>query len=861
MHRRLGWQSVAQMRSNFVFPVLSAVSLLALVSCGEGTRAEPEVEAFDEFPGLSAPVEVKIDDRGIPHIYGQTDDDVAYASGYQVATDRLLQLELVKRRALGTQAELLGPDKVNSDLISRTFDFQRWGKLNRERLREEDPEFHNFVVSWVAGVNKRIEDVENGDAPLPPGFSELGAMPTRWEVDDHYAIAKLFYFGNSNSLEREILTTILRDLFPDAYAGMSLEQPMFSAPIVPDDELPGDTGSGGVPRSSLYDPPRPMPPLSEEAALEGFERFHDALSHLPRVGSNNWAVDGRHTDNGRPYIAGDPHQPLDSPSLMYALHLDSKTQGEGRINVAGFQFAGVAGVPLGHNEHVQWTATTNFADVMDMWDVTLTADGQAVEVGGEMVDIEYREEVIEVAGEDDVVVNVGDVPGYGVFVPESLLPLPVVPDDHEVLLNWTGFKATAEERCFFSMMLAEDTEEYDEAVDIMQVGGWNFIAADTDSITYRVNIDVPDRGDPSASQMPFLLLDGNDADSYWTGDFLPAERLPRSHAETDGWIASANNDPWGFTADGDVSNDPFYYGFFYAAGHRAKRLDDEFARLVDAGSIGMDEMQTLQLDTHSVMADALLPVLEEAWAAMDSDEDLAEQFEDVEGMQEVYQLLTSDWNRRMDRDQPGALAFHMWMHLLTLNAIGDDFSLIFPTVMAEEPPFIIKIPGLAMTDQYAAGDALLQEGREQLALQSLLDTVELLEDRFDGWEPENYSWGDMHGTRFDNDVASYVYGWIPTDGGEDTVNVSSSRFFQGMTTTPGERYDSTSGAIYRLVATFSEDGLPQAWMNFAVGNGGNPDDPHWGDEMDRWVSGGYDRLWFTDDEVDEHLESTLTIEE
>ena len=135
-----------------------------------GTGTTTGGEDIDEFPGLSAPVEILIDDRGIPHIYGQVDLDVMYASGYQMATDRLFQMDLMRRRALGRQAEVLGPDFVGQDRISRIFDIPRWGAANVERLRSEEPEIYRRIVAWVAGVNARIAEVNAGEVPLPYGF-------------------------------------------------------------------------------------------------------------------------------------------------------------------------------------------------------------------------------------------------------------------------------------------------------------------------------------------------------------------------------------------------------------------------------------------------------------------------------------------------------------------------------------------------------------------------------------------------------------------------------------------------------------------------------------------------------------------
>lgn len=70
---------------------LAALSLLALgsVACGE---AEP---ARDD----GAPIEIVIDDMGVPHIYAASDEELFFGYGYQLASDRLLQLEMWRRFA------------------------------------------------------------------------------------------------------------------------------------------------------------------------------------------------------------------------------------------------------------------------------------------------------------------------------------------------------------------------------------------------------------------------------------------------------------------------------------------------------------------------------------------------------------------------------------------------------------------------------------------------------------------------------------------------------------------------------------------------------------------------------------------
>jgi penicillin amidase len=826
-------------------------SLVVAVACSE-EEGPVDLGPLDEFPGLTAPVEIVIDTRGIPHVYGDTDLDVMFAAGYQMATDRLFQMDLVRRRALGRQAEVLGADRVAQDEVSRLFDFRRWGAANTQRLRDDDPDRYRMMVAWVAGVNRRIAEVRAGEVPLPYGFGagELDVLPEPWTVEEHGAIAKMLFFGNSSSLERELLATILQRNFADTWAVLEVSRPAFATATMPEEERPPSA------RMHVADTRPRRPPIAADAQqlADAMKTLRRAMGHLPRTGSNNWAIDGRHTDTGRPYVAGDPHQPLQSPSLMYAQHLSSAHE-DGTLDVVGFSFAGAAGIHLGHNRHLQWTATTNFADVMDIWEVPLGES--TIELGGSMLEVVDRVEEIAVAGGPTQTYVVREVPDVGVLLPDDLLPIPVAGAGNTLLLRWTGFAATTEERCFFEMAVAHDVDEYDEAAELMRVGGFNFVAADQDAITYRVAIDVPDRGVPSARPMPYTVIDGSDPATMWR-DMLPLDRLPHSRGGERGFIATANNDPWGFTFDGNVENDPWYYGYFFASGDRAHRLESELLRMSSDGAVSMAQMQALQTDTHSSMSDLLVPALVDAWAAAADDPALAELAADPD-LATLVELITQDWDRRMERDSPGALAFHAWMMFLTDEAVADELSLLLPTILEEETPFAIKFPILAVTGAYPEGDALLQGGRASVMLTALDRTVQWLRETHGSVDPDGYAWGDMHGTRFDNPFGGALDGgWVPTDGGEDTVNVSSSLFFDG--TRVAERFDSTQGAIFRVVTTFEDDGTPRAWASFPRGNSADPTSPHFADTLEDWVEDRYAPIPFSRQDVDAAAESRRTLE-
>src|SRR5580704_14036039 len=72
--------------------------------------------------GLKTNARIVRDQRGVPHIQADNDHDLFFAFGYAVAQDRLFQLDYLRRKALGTLAEILGPDALKLDLLYRTLD-------------------------------------------------------------------------------------------------------------------------------------------------------------------------------------------------------------------------------------------------------------------------------------------------------------------------------------------------------------------------------------------------------------------------------------------------------------------------------------------------------------------------------------------------------------------------------------------------------------------------------------------------------------------------------------------------------------------------------------------------------------------
>ena len=87
--------------------------------------------------GIEQPVEVTFDEKGIPQIWAETDRDMYFTLGWLHASERLFQMELVRRVVYGELAELLGDSLYAIDLKQRRIGFARRAQRDLPNLKPE----------------------------------------------------------------------------------------------------------------------------------------------------------------------------------------------------------------------------------------------------------------------------------------------------------------------------------------------------------------------------------------------------------------------------------------------------------------------------------------------------------------------------------------------------------------------------------------------------------------------------------------------------------------------------------------------------------------------------------------------------
>ncbi len=185
----------------------------------------PQIDGDLHVAGLHAPVTVVRDAHGVPSITASSLDDLLFAQGYVTASDRLWQMEGIRRHAAGELAEVLGPSMVEHDRRQRLLQLRATADRAVEHL---PPDQISELETYARGVNAYIDTHRD---KLPVQFRLLAYKPARWSPRDSILVDLAMWQDLSTEfpqkLNRELLSAHLApDLLPDMYpVGSWRDQP------------------------------------------------------------------------------------------------------------------------------------------------------------------------------------------------------------------------------------------------------------------------------------------------------------------------------------------------------------------------------------------------------------------------------------------------------------------------------------------------------------------------------------------------------------------------------------------------------------------------------------------------------------
>jgi penicillin amidase len=555
---------------------------------GAAKAALPQLDGDIRVTGLSAPVTVRRDAHGVPHIEAATQDDLFFAQGYVVAQDRLWQMDMYRRNANGELAEVLGSSLVAHDRSQRVLGFRKAAERMYAGLDAQDK---RWLDDYAKGVNAFIAQHPDD---LPAEFRLLMYKPKPWSgvdsmsvgtmmidmLDTHWDVklareeiaAKLNSLPNGPQLEAQLYPVgSWRDRPPTGEV-IDLTQPEVNPPPVTDEDEDNTTAKAGT-EGQRDKGTKNADEAVDVGALREMLGLPDCSGCVS--GSNNWVISGKHTASGKPLLANDMHLVLTEPNIWYMA--DLKAPG---YHAAGVALPGMPWIIAGHNEHVAWGFTALMGDVQDLYHERLDGKGNYQAADGTWKPLGVDHETIHVRGGKDVTVDVQST-AHGPL----LNPMWPKVQREPVALKWTLYDGTLNGLPLYAMNTAQNWAGFSGAL-----GQWcwptqNVVYADDQGhIAYHAVGRVPMR----PAGLPGKPIPAGDGRREWNG-YIPFDSMPAAFDPPSGFLATAN-------ARVTTEKSPYQLSLEWIDPYRAERI---YKSLQGRDGLAPKDMIAVQADIYS----------------------------------------------------------------------------------------------------------------------------------------------------------------------------------------------------------------------------------------------------------------------
>jgi penicillin amidase len=561
--------------------VLFLVAPLLLVLCAGcyvywlARRAEPIYAGEITLPGLESVVTVRFARHAIPHAHARSREDLFFAQGYLVASERMWQMDLMRRVARGRLSEVLGEEALPIDRLFRTIGLERVAERNLATMSGTG---RRYLEAYGRGVNAYRSETASR---LPLEYHLARFRPAPWTALDSLAIAEYMAFLLSfNAKEEIVFLRLVRRL------GSERTRELF--PV--DEGIPAPEPAPGL---AAYTGPLgdPLAAYTKLAAERGLP--------LPSAASNSWALTGSRTRNGLPLLANDPHLAASAPSIWYELALEAPG-----YHAVGTSLPGLPLILIGHNEHLAWGFTASLADTQDIFVERATVDGLAVErAGGKSEPIRTRIERIAVRGREHPARMRIRCTDNGVILNDVLAERRPLPRDfielrssHLLALRSNLELPDGALDGLYGLNTAETVEQARAALELFVHASLNVLIAHRDgTIAWQLTGALPIRR-RGLGTFPVTAWSG---DYEWVGR-VPFAQNPAALDPPTGVLVAANHRMV-------PRNSPVHVSSSWMAPYRALRIKEMLGK---AEGLAAGDLLVMQMDRVSVEARRWLAALD-----------------------------------------------------------------------------------------------------------------------------------------------------------------------------------------------------------------------------------------------------------
>jgi penicillin G amidase len=751
---------------------------------GVWQNAEPADINYSEellFPQLSGKSEVYFDDRLVPHIFAENENDAYFIQGYLHAKFRLWQMELQTHAAAGRASEIIGDKALGHDR-----EFRRLGMLYSAEIAlkeiEDDPTLKAECDAYTAGVNAWIESLTQSQLPLE--YKLIGYKPEKWTNLKSALFLKYMAYdlaGRDNDFEM----TNAKNFFSEADFAKLF-------PAVPDSLEPI------VPKGTLFAPPAAVvkPPATNDSLYlhKGAIVAHEHEKPEASNGSNNWAVNGSKTQSAAPILCNDPHLGLNLPSLWYEVHISTP-----QFNVYGVSFPGGPGVIIGFNDNIAWGVTNGGRDVRDYYEISFRDDSrQEYMFNNEWKKTEFRFDTIRIKDKPAFI----DTVAYTIFGPvmfDKSYDGRKTTNKKNYAVRWKAHDPSLEFKAFSLLNRAKNYADYSEAISYLHTPGQNVVfAAKNGDIAIKAQGEWPAKWKEQGD----YIMPGIDSSYMWQS-MIPPSETPFQYNPERGFVSSANQRPVDSTY-------PYYLGRDYPP-YRGIILNRKLAAM---NNITVKNMMALQTDNYDVFAEMARPVF------------LANIKEDaLNGDEKKYLDLFRNWNLTNDVNSKGATVFNVWWDNFYKTVYDDEYAKAPEVIMH---PFNSTLLEAVLKDSaYTFLDNINTQQTETL-MDEVTDAFKKATVTLNKADSAGHlEWAKFKDTHVNHlaRLPAFSRMHLPIGGGRFCLNAT--------------RED--HGPSWRMIVSLTAQ--TEAYGVYPGGQNGNPGSKYYDGFIDTWAAGNYYPLW------------------
>lgn len=758
-------------------------------------NAEPsdvDYNANLNFDNLKGNVNVYFDDRLVPHVYAEQENDAYFIQGYLHAKFRLWQMEFQTHIAAGRFSEIMGEQSGGTNFLRIDKFFRRLGMVYgaEQSLKkiEADSITKNETDAYTAGVNAYISSLKPNQIPFE--YKLLNYKPELW-TNLKTALFLKFMSYDLASAENDFEMTNAKHIF-SAEDMQKLYPPVADSldPIIPKGTVFSEAGlviKMPANTDSFYNH------TSNDSADIAF-----TIKPNQNNGSNNWAVAGSKTKSGAPILCNDPHLGLNLPSLWYEMQITTPA-----FSTYGVSFPGAPSIIIGFNDSCAWGVTNAGRDVKDYYEIQFRdSTMQEYMFNGAWTKAGVRNEVIKIKGKSSVTEKMA-MTIFGPVMYDHYYTNKLK-DGKYYALRWKAHDASNELLTFNRLDRAKNYTDYINAINTYQCPGQNFVFA-----SKRGDIAIKQQGLFPAKWkgQGNFLMPGIDSSYMWQG-FIPVNENPGIYNPERGFVSSANQRAVDTT-----------YPYFIGGSFPVDRGLIINRMLSGMSSITIQDMQKMQTDNYNVFAEMARPIL---LNNIDVSRLATEQI--------AYINKLKTWNLRNDINEEGATIFKVFWDSLEVSVFEDEFAQT--QLQLRWPDEATLVEGLIKDTAFKFVDDIRTSAVESLRDIVLVAFKKACQELKIAKDHHQLAWGKYKETGVSHllKIPALSRLHLPIGGGEHIINATTS----------------DHGPSWRMIVQLSNK--IEAYGIYPGGQSGNPGSKYYDTFIDKWADGKYYPLLFLSEE-------------